>query len=297
MIKKTCAGGNEVDPINLWYVLCGGLMKFKMINDKSVFYIDNGCNVEEYLKNGQLYGEGDARLLNSLVRDLGNGGDTILDCGAHIGTFALPMVSFGYKVVCVEAATENVECLRMTFSDIPQVEVVEAIVMDEVKECSFSRTNGPFGWVEAGTGRKSSTIDEICSGKKISGIKMDIEGAEIFALKGAKKTLERKPPMIMEVNGFCLMQHKHTCEDLLKEVESFGYNIYWILNAPHTGVRVFRLNPDEVFPFGMANIVAIDNAIQIADYLPENLSKQIYENSKVSANNELKKYFDWIENK
>lgn len=274
-------------------------MKFKIVNDRPVFYIDNGCNVEEWLKkDGLLYGEKDAKLLHTLVTNFHNGGEYILDCGAHIGTFALPMVSLGHKVICVEAAKENVECLKMTFSEMPQVEIHEAILLDGIKDCGFSRENGPFGWVQDGTDRKSTTIDEICKGKRISGIKIDIEGAEFEALEGAYKTLESLPPMIAEVNGFCLMQRNLRCEDLLQKIEAFGYNLYCMIQyqSPQGPLEVVhKINPTRTFPFGMSNIFALKEELSDVKELDDKMIGIIYEACKKSSNNELKQYFEWIE--
>ena len=76
------------------------------------------------------------------------------------------------------------------------------------------------------------TIDNIMSekfpDKKIIGIKMDIEGAEYFAIKGAKQTLLRDKPFILFENH---KQHTdkfyHNAEDVIALLESYGYRKSW----------------------------------------------------------------------
>ena len=52
-------------------------------------------------------------------------------------------------------------------------------------------------------------IDEILKDKEVSLIKMDIEGAELAALKGAKKIIERQMPVL----AICVY---HNREDLVE---------------------------------------------------------------------------------
>lgn len=214
-----------------------------------VYYYDNGCNVEDWLKEGKLYGEANYNLLKKLIITEG----IIVDAGAHIGTFSVPAVLDGSSVIIIEGAAKNVECLRMTFEG--HQDVHEAILADNVRKCSFSRDTGPFGWmVEDPDGDfTTNTIDNIVGSRNICAIKLDIEGGEILALDGAKETLSReKPPILMEVNGYCLMQHGHRSEDLLKKVEEHGYAIFFI--AAGTFVRV---DTSDLFPFCNIDVICI----------------------------------------
>ena len=68
---------------------------------------------------------------------------------------------------------------------------------------------------------ESTTIDEICSKSlKINFIKLDIEGAELKALKGAKLTLEKfKPILSLEVD-------ENSYNKIFEYLRFYNYNSY-----------------------------------------------------------------------
>lgn len=219
------------------------------VSGVDVYYYDNGCNVEEWLKEGKLYGEANYMLIKKLIIQEG----IVVDAGAHIGTFSVPATLDLAKVIMIEGAEKNVECLNKTFKR--RQEVHQAILADSVRRCSFSRDTGPFGWmVEDLNGDfVTNTIDNIVGGRKICAIKLDIEGGEILALDGAKETLTRdKPPILMEVNGYCLMQHGHRSEDLLKKAEEHGYALFFIIQG-----QIVRINTSHLFPFCNIDVICI----------------------------------------
>jgi FkbM family methyltransferase len=227
-------------------------MKSTIVRGHEIFYCDNGCNVEQWLTQGHLYGEANYQLLSSLIVDDG----IIVDAGAHIGTFSFVPVFDGKAVVLIEAAKENCDCLRQTFKDKP-VEIWQGILADRIKKCRFSRDNGPFGWLidDEDGDLVTCTLDAIVDGRKVSGLKLDIEGGEIAALDGAANTLAAsKPPIIMEVNGYCLMQHNHRSEDLLKKVAEHDYAIFILLQN-----MVYRVDPEKLFPFCNTDVMCIHN--------------------------------------
>jgi FkbM family methyltransferase len=262
--------------------------------DTDVYYYDNGCNVEEWLKQGRLYGEANARILESLILSDG----VILDCGAHIGTFGLPLAVRGHKIVCIEAADLNVQCLRHTFVDFENVVVEQAILADSARPCGFSRESGPFGWITPGDELTASTIDSIARDHgPVCAIKLDIEGGEIDALRGASETLRQKPPILMECNGFCLMQHGKRCEDLIREVSKHGYLVFIRFSASGT----IRVNPDSLFPYGNADVICIhEDNIHRYEWCNSARELEVFElnyileETKKRSNEELLSYFHFI---
>ena len=224
-------------------------MESVTIGGKEIFYIDNNDPVIAYLKKGVLFGEGNWKLLSRFILNDG----VILDCGGHVGTFALP-ASKRYSVIVVEAAAQNVECLNKTFENNNNVLVIDGVLADRTKRCDFSDTIGPFGWIienEDGA-LETTTIDTICDDQIIAAIKLDIEGGEREALIGAVKTLDRcRPPILMEVNGYCLLQRKETPQQLLEQVYAVNYIPYFLLD------KVYRINPSDMFPFCVTDVICI----------------------------------------
>lgn len=261
---------------------------------RELYYVDNNDPVVGYIKMGLLFGENNFKLLDKFILNK-NKSAFILDCGAHIGTFALP-ASKRHNVLAVEGASQNIECLQKTFENDPKVKVVPAIVAEKKKRCNFSETIGPFGWlVEDENGPfETTTIDSICDGLDISAIKLDIEGGEQSALVGATNTLDRcKPPILMEINGYCLGEKGELPQQLLEQV----YNLDYIAFVT-AGNRVFKVDPSKKFPFCVADVMCIhkDNLQYyegwseigcMDNYMINLLIVQNYQNS----NDHCKKYF------
>lgn len=62
---------------------------------------------------------------------------------------------------------------------------------------------------------------------KINFIKMDIEGAELFALQGGQETIrQQKPKMIIEVNPKTCERAGYTAQALVQFIGSLGYTIH-----------------------------------------------------------------------
>lgn len=134
----------------------------------------------------------------------------VLDCGANLGTFTRLALNRGAKVVvAIEPAPEVAHCLRRTFA---QELTTGRVILEETglwdkEERLFLHTPGtswnntivagedgqPGVWVPL------TTIDAIVTELELPSvdfIKMDIEGAEIRALEGAKATIGRWKPLI-----------------------------------------------------------------------------------------------------
>ncbi|HUR21300.1 MAG TPA: FkbM family methyltransferase [Vicinamibacterales bacterium] len=143
-------------------------------------------------------------------------GDVVLDVGAHVGTFTdFALMQGAAKVIALEPDPLNVECLRRNFAkDIASGRVVlvpeGAWSSEQSIEFSTGVGNSGMGSMvhrEAGGQiikvpvRPIDTILATLKIAKVDYIKMDIEGAEKEALKGAKATLQRDRPRIhMDAN-------------------------------------------------------------------------------------------------
>jgi len=138
-------------------------------------------------------------------------GDIVLDCGGDIGVFTRTALFRGARlVVAIEPAPSSVEALQKTFAreiSDGRVIVYSKGVWDQVTTMDLEVSNG-------GTMSGSSLVihDALRPGKikvplttidllveelhlpRVDFIKMDIEGAEKWALRGAAQTIKRFRP-------------------------------------------------------------------------------------------------------
>lgn len=137
-------------------------------------------------------------------------GEIVIDVGAHVGIFTRKALDRGAaKVIAIEPDPLNVECLRRNFSD--EIADGRVVIVPEGawdKEDSITLYLGESsGWNSVmgpqGAGAidiRVRPIDDMVAELKLDRvdlIKMDIEGAEIQALEGARATLLRDRPRIM----------------------------------------------------------------------------------------------------
>lgn len=95
----------------------------------------------------------------------------IVDAGVAEGNFSLSVVENAKKIYLFEPNLDWIEALRYTFAPYKdKVFIVESYLSDF--------TNG-----------NTITLDNFISENKVDFIKLDIEGEEYYALKGAQKTI------------------------------------------------------------------------------------------------------------
>jgi FkbM family methyltransferase len=137
-------------------------------------------------------------------------GDTVIDCGAHVGVFARKALDAGAAlVVAVEPGPPAVECLRLNFAaeiESGRVVIVPKGVWDEEDMLPLF-DNGNSGAANSfirGVGAPSvtipvTTIDALKAELKLARIdfiKMDVKGATIRALQGALQTIQNDRPTL-----------------------------------------------------------------------------------------------------
>lgn len=136
-------------------------------------------------------------------------GDVVLDCGANIGVFVRKALSRGAGlVVAIEPSPKTLEALKRNFAE--EIQAKRVIVYpkgvwdhDDTLDLKLDQANEGgdslvMGGASAATVRVPlTTIDKLVAElglPRVDFIKMDIEGAEKPALKGATGTIKRFLP-------------------------------------------------------------------------------------------------------
>lgn len=149
------------------------------------------------------YEPAQTRLFASLVGP----GDTVLDVGAHTGYYTLlaaALVGRHGRVWAFEPDPRNARYLRrhIRINGVRTARTEEVAVTDRTGAARFGGGSG------SGTGRiqvdggievRTVTLDHVCGRHDIRPtlIKLDVEGAEVEALRGAERTLSRARPLVL----------------------------------------------------------------------------------------------------
>lgn len=155
------------------------------------------------------------RTIRRIVEQRLGPGDVAIDAGANIGAVAVAMaraVGTAGRVVAVEMMPDTAACLRanLLLNDARNTTVVEAalasqagqIVRANVRPGYFGQASiierPPAGEIDVVEVR-TTTLDEVAAGLGAIGlVKMDLEGAEPAALRGATSMLARASNVLFE---------------------------------------------------------------------------------------------------
>ncbi|HZK80499.1 MAG TPA: FkbM family methyltransferase [Humisphaera sp.] len=142
-------------------------------------------------------------------------GMTFFDVGANAGFFSLlgsSIVGTSGKVVSFEPHPETAEQLRaqMAANSVNNVTVVEAAVCEKIGTHKFSDDTAAvmaaLDTAKAATRTvtvKTTTLDHEVQSKSVPDVlKIDVEGAEIDVIRGAKQLIaQRRPILLVEIHS------------------------------------------------------------------------------------------------
>ena len=186
-------------------------------------------------------------------------GDIVLDCGANVGVYTRRALKQGARiVVAIEPAPQNIEVLKRNFSsEIEQGRVIvypkgvwdkdDMLVLHQHSDNSAADSfmiNQEKDKAETHASDEKlslTTIDKLVAELKLDRvdfIKMDIEGAEVKALNGARETIAKFHPR-MALSTYHDPSHP---AEVPKAVRA-GWTGYTQVCGPCTEVS-WRVRPD-----------------------------------------------------
>lgn len=152
--------------------------------------------------------------------------ETVLDLGAYNGDTALGFAekfSDYEKIIAVEPDRKTFKKLVLNTENL-KIECRNVCISDFTGKGSFTMNAGRNSAVGEGIQTDFSTVDDLLNGEEVTLIKMDVEGEEINAIRGAEKTIKQSRPRM-------IISAYHRTEDFLaipKEVFKIrsDYKIY-----------------------------------------------------------------------
>lgn len=157
--------------------------------------------------------------------------ELFVDGGAYIGDTAEEFLKFyrgrkGCKLYLWECDRRNIKQIKKTIKDKIDYEILPYAMWSEEKEIAFIEDGTSLARVGEGGNAtvEAKTIDEVHENDRVTFIKMDIEGAEIEALKGAEKTIKLCKPKL----AICIYHepdHLYRIPLMIKEMVS-EYKFY-----------------------------------------------------------------------
>jgi FkbM family methyltransferase len=166
-------------------------------------------------------------------------GEVVADIGAHVGVFTAQALRLGAaKVIAVEPDPVNVICLRRNFEReiaTGRVLIVPEGAWDSVQEIEFHQgdANSGTGSFVLETGSRGVRVpvrplDDMLSRlgvPRATFIKMDIEGAEREALRGAAKTIRAWGPRMM-LDAYHRADDQETLPEIIHGLRA-SYQMTW----------------------------------------------------------------------
>lgn len=172
-------------------------------------------------------------------------GDIILDCGAFHGDMSLyfsKKVGRNGKIYSIEAHPDNVDVLKYNIKRyrLYNVDVIDKALSDKKKKIQFYISNyinscsilSDFRKVDK---KKSIEVESITIDSlnldKVDYIWMNIEGAELNALKGAQTTLRDNDCKIL-ISTHKITEDYYITDDVIKILESYEYKTETLEDKP-----------------------------------------------------------------
>ncbi len=190
------------------------------------------------------YGRGILHFAGEVLRS----GDTVLDIGGQIGFFAnafADLVGPTGQVVTFEPDPQVwSRLLRGLRHSQHQTILARHFAITETSGTAMMHVSPTAGWSTlldcdypevATVAVQTRSLDSLLDAPEIDWsrlrlIKLDIEGAELAALRGMTKTLARhRPRLICELNRSCLHDGGHTPDELLDLLRAQDYRVQAIV--------------------------------------------------------------------
>lgn len=200
-----------------------GTIPLPTVEADGLRWIQRGGNTDDWIAVS--HEESLAPVLDGLLPE----GGVFVDVGAHVGRWSLRLAGKASQVVSVEPNPATAAVLRahIALNGIHNVDVVECAAWDSVTRLTLDDPNGKVTGgstrVAEGDGGTVAArpLDDVLAGVTPALIKLDVEGADLRAIRGLAGTLARaKPTLFIEDHS---IYGYYQLDELKALLSSYGY--------------------------------------------------------------------------
>lgn len=229
-----------------------------------------GLNLRHY---GE-YTDKEVQILNSLMQP----GFVVYDIGANIGYHSVGLAQRAKRVYSFEPNEKNLYLLKLNTRLLPNVEVLEYAVSDDVGMTMVEEYDlnerGNYGELhtsDKGQLCRMTTIDQLLNDKVIEPpniVKIDVEGHEWRVIQGMQETIKNNLPVIMYEN-----MHGSDLPKVYDYLKNLAYDLYWF-PAAYYNKDNFKRNEQNIWAPGASviNVLATPFYMKANTNLPPMIS-------------------------
>lgn len=175
-------------------------------------HVEEGTDVEKIPEAKMLWERSEGAQYFSLPEITWEEDEVFVDCGAFDGETTLQFIEYCEKagqsydrIFCFEPDSSNFGKTSNALAGVRDVTLIYAGVGEVGAVKKFSACGSASFFGEAGTEEvQVVSLDQMLGDEKVTFIKMDIEGSELSALKGASRIIKMQKPKL----AICIY-HKH----------------------------------------------------------------------------------------
>jgi len=194
-------------------------------------------------------------------------GDVFIDAGANVGSYTLiaaKQVGSTGRVFAFEPAGEIYNMLyeNITLNGYQNVKAEKKALLDKnttidlflANKINLGMSSIYHHDTESGGVEKvvAVRLDDYVNNQNINRIdliKIDVEGSEMYALKGMQQTLEKhKPKILIELKEETHLQSDHSINEIISYLNKLGYE-QWIIDENGEYTRYFKDKPEGYYNF------------------------------------------------
>ena len=211
-------------------------------------------------------------------------GGVFLDVGAQVGHWSLRMASRASRVIAVEPNPFSVTVLRrnIALNGIANIKVAEVAAWDDRTVLYFprgpaeSRCGGLQLHEDGDIPVIAVPLDELpvlAIEPVISLVKLDVEGADLHALRGMQETLARcQPDLLIELHeGYAREEMNALLSDLgyqWQELPPEARLVAWPKGQTERDVRVDMCAPPDIQPYDRVRMVRSGDGAMAREWEP-----------------------------